>query len=56
MKSGEYYKREEPLFAVDPALKDAKHAHVLANKAGVHLKNMEIASEPEGCQGARGWA
>jgi hypothetical protein len=34
MKSGDYHKREEPLFAVD-----------LANKAGVHMKNVEIASE-----------
>jgi 3-hydroxyisobutyrate dehydrogenase-like beta-hydroxyacid dehydrogenase len=45
MKSGDYYKREEPLFAVDLALKDAGHAQALANKAGVHMKNVEIASE-----------
>lgn len=45
MKSGDYYKREEPLFAVDLALKDARHAQALANKAGVHMKNVEIASE-----------
>jgi 3-hydroxyisobutyrate dehydrogenase-like beta-hydroxyacid dehydrogenase len=45
MKSGDYYKREEPLFAVDLALKDAMHAQALANKAGVPMKNVEIASE-----------
>jgi 3-hydroxyisobutyrate dehydrogenase-like beta-hydroxyacid dehydrogenase len=45
MKSGDYYKREEPLFAVDLAMKDARHAQTLANKAGVHMKNVEIANE-----------
>jgi 3-hydroxyisobutyrate dehydrogenase-like beta-hydroxyacid dehydrogenase len=45
MKSGDYFKREEPLFAVDLALKDARHAQALANKAGVHMKNVEIATE-----------
>jgi len=45
MRSGDYYKREEPLFAVDLAMKDARHAQELANKAGVHMKNMEIANE-----------
>lgn len=45
MRSGDYYKREEPLFAVDLALKDGSHAQALAGKAGVHMKNVEIASE-----------
>jgi 3-hydroxyisobutyrate dehydrogenase-like beta-hydroxyacid dehydrogenase len=45
MKSGDYYKREEPLFAVDLAMKDARHAQALANKAGVRMKNVEIADE-----------
>jgi 3-hydroxyisobutyrate dehydrogenase-like beta-hydroxyacid dehydrogenase len=45
MKSGDYYKREEPLFAVDLAMKDARHAQALANRAGVHMKNVEIANE-----------
>jgi 3-hydroxyisobutyrate dehydrogenase-like beta-hydroxyacid dehydrogenase len=45
MKSGDYYKREEPLFAGDLALKVARHTQALANKAGVHMKNVEIASE-----------
>ena len=45
MRSKDYYKREEPLFAVDLATKDARHAQELTNKAGVHMKNMEIANE-----------
>jgi 3-hydroxyisobutyrate dehydrogenase-like beta-hydroxyacid dehydrogenase len=45
MQSGDYYKREEPLFAVDLAMKDARHAQALANKAGVHMKNVEITNE-----------
>jgi 3-hydroxyisobutyrate dehydrogenase-like beta-hydroxyacid dehydrogenase len=45
MKSADYCKREEPLFAVDLTLKDARHAQALADKAGVHMKNVEIASE-----------
>jgi 3-hydroxyisobutyrate dehydrogenase-like beta-hydroxyacid dehydrogenase len=44
-KSGDYYKGGEPLFAVDLALKDARHAQALANKAGVHMKNVEMAKE-----------
>jgi 3-hydroxyisobutyrate dehydrogenase-like beta-hydroxyacid dehydrogenase len=45
MKSGDYYKREEPLFAVDLAMKDARHAQALANKVGVQMKIVEIANE-----------
>ena len=44
MKSGDYYQREEPLFAVDLALKDAGHAQDLANSAGVTMKNVELAT------------
>jgi 3-hydroxyisobutyrate dehydrogenase-like beta-hydroxyacid dehydrogenase len=43
MRSGDYHKREEPLFAVDLAMKDARHAQALANKAGVHMENVEVA-------------
>ena len=43
MKSGDYHRREEPLFAVDLARKDARHAQALANKAGVTMKNVELA-------------
>ena len=45
MESRDYYKREEPLFAVDLAMKDARHVLALANKAGVHMKNVEVANE-----------
>jgi len=43
LMSGDYYKREEPLFAVDLARKDARHAQGLANKAGVTMKNVQLA-------------
>jgi 3-hydroxyisobutyrate dehydrogenase-like beta-hydroxyacid dehydrogenase len=45
MHPGDYHKREQPLFAVDLAMKDARHAQSLANKAGVHMKNVEAANE-----------
>jgi 3-hydroxyisobutyrate dehydrogenase-like beta-hydroxyacid dehydrogenase len=41
----DHCKREQPLFAVDLAMKDARHAHSLANKADVHMKNIEVANE-----------
>jgi len=43
MLSGDYYKREEPLFAVDLARKDARHAMALAKAAGTRLKDIEVA-------------
>ncbi|KAG9231209.1 NAD binding domain of 6-phosphogluconate dehydrogenase-domain-containing protein [Amylocarpus encephaloides] len=43
MTSGDYYKREEPLFAVDLARKDARHAMALAKASGTHLKDVEFA-------------
>lgn len=43
MTSGDYHKREEPLFAVDLARKDARHAMALAEKAGTRLKDVEVA-------------
>jgi 3-hydroxyisobutyrate dehydrogenase-like beta-hydroxyacid dehydrogenase len=42
MISGDYYKREEPLFAVDLARKDAGHALALAKSAGTSLKAVEV--------------
>jgi len=45
LKSGDYYKREEPLFAVDLALKDARHAQTLAKEAGTTMKNVELAEK-----------
>ncbi|KAH7242457.1 NAD binding domain of 6-phosphogluconate dehydrogenase-domain-containing protein [Fusarium tricinctum] len=43
MLSGDYYKRDEPLFAVELARKDARHAMSLAKDAGVQLRNIEAA-------------
>jgi 3-hydroxyisobutyrate dehydrogenase-like beta-hydroxyacid dehydrogenase len=43
MLSGDYYKREEPLFAVDLARKDARHAMTLAKAAGTRLQDVEVA-------------
>jgi 3-hydroxyisobutyrate dehydrogenase-like beta-hydroxyacid dehydrogenase len=42
MLSGDYHKREEPLFAVDLARKDARHAMSLAKAAGTRLKIVEV--------------
>jgi 3-hydroxyisobutyrate dehydrogenase-like beta-hydroxyacid dehydrogenase len=44
MRSGDYHRRDEPLFAVDLALKDARHAQNLAEGAGVRLRNVETAA------------
>ena len=41
MTSRDYDKREEPLFAVDLALKDASYAEELANRAAVAMKNVD---------------
>lgn len=43
LRSGDYYKREEPLFAVDLARKDARHAMALAEESGCRMKNVELA-------------
>lgn len=43
MLSGDYHRREYPLFAVDLARKDAGHALSLAKAAGTRLKNVEVA-------------
>lgn len=45
MTSGDYHKREEPLFAVDLARKDARHAMALAKESGTRLKDVEVADE-----------
>lgn len=44
MLTGDYHKREEPLFAVGLARKDARHALSLAEAAGARLKNVETAA------------
>ncbi|KAF9881384.1 6-phosphogluconate dehydrogenase 2 [Colletotrichum karsti] len=45
MLQGDYYKREEPLFAVDLARKDARHAMAIAKTAGTRLHNIETADK-----------
>lgn len=45
MMSGDYYKREEPLFSVDLAKKDVGHALKLAENAGSRLKALEVAND-----------
>ncbi|KAI9756649.1 MAG: hypothetical protein M4579_003738 [Chaenotheca gracillima] len=58
MSSGDYYKREEPLFGVDLARKDAKHAMDIAKAAGARLKAVEVAdqhlSEVKRAKGSKG--
>ncbi|KAF2235638.1 hypothetical protein EV356DRAFT_444624 [Viridothelium virens] len=58
IKSGDYHKREEPLFAVDLARKDAKHALDLAKAAGVTMGDVEVADnhlkEVKNHMGSRG--
>jgi 3-hydroxyisobutyrate dehydrogenase-like beta-hydroxyacid dehydrogenase len=43
MLSGDYFQREYPLFAVDLARKDARHAMSLAKAAGTRMHNVELA-------------
>lgn len=58
LKSGDYYQRDEPLFAVDLARKDAKHAMALAESAGCRMKDVELADSylkvVKETQGAKG--
>ncbi|KAL2255330.1 hypothetical protein VTK26DRAFT_3590 [Humicola hyalothermophila] len=43
MLTGDYHRREYPLFAVDLARKDAGHARSLASASGTRLQNLEVA-------------
>ncbi|KAK4548362.1 hypothetical protein LTR36_010232 [Oleoguttula mirabilis] len=43
LKSGDYYKREEPLFNAKLARKDAGHARSLAESCGAKMKALEVA-------------
>ncbi|KAF2111120.1 6-phosphogluconate dehydrogenase-like protein NAD-binding protein [Lophiotrema nucula] len=43
MLVGDYYQREEPLFHVDLARKDARHALNLAEKNGVYTPGLKVA-------------
>lgn len=42
MTSGDYYKREEPLFAVDLARKDLRHAAAIAGEGGMTMRNVQV--------------
>jgi 3-hydroxyisobutyrate dehydrogenase-like beta-hydroxyacid dehydrogenase len=42
MRSGDYHTRAEPLFAIDLARKDARHAMDLASKTGTTMKGVEL--------------
>ncbi|KAL4933580.1 uncharacterized protein BDV17DRAFT_279222 [Aspergillus undulatus] len=45
MTTGDYFKREEPLFAVDLARKDLRHAANLAGGAGMTLPSVKVTDE-----------
>ncbi|KAI9718675.1 MAG: hypothetical protein M1828_006610 [Chrysothrix sp. TS-e1954] len=45
MRQGDYYKREEPLFQVDLAIKDANHALNLATASGAKMNSVEVAKK-----------
>jgi 3-hydroxyisobutyrate dehydrogenase-like beta-hydroxyacid dehydrogenase len=45
MFSGDYHQREEPLFAVDLARKDLRHAKNLAETSGMKLPSGEITDK-----------
>jgi len=45
MLAGDYYKREEPLFHVDLARKDARHALALAKSSGASVPALNVAEQ-----------
>ncbi|KAL8880200.1 MAG: hypothetical protein Q9198_002344 [Flavoplaca austrocitrina] len=45
MMSGDYHKRKQPLFAVDLARKDARHAMGIAEVNGMRLEDVEVADK-----------
>lgn len=45
LMGGDYYKRDEPLFAVDLARKDAKHVLKLAEEYGTKMRDIEVADD-----------
>lgn len=45
LKSGDYHKREEPLFNAHLARKDARHAKALAEKSGVRMRALEVCDD-----------
>ena len=45
MLTGDYYKRDKPLFSVDLALKDARHAQSIATSAGTCINHLDAAKD-----------
>jgi 3-hydroxyisobutyrate dehydrogenase-like beta-hydroxyacid dehydrogenase len=45
MLDGDYYQRNEPLFHIDLARKDARHARDLADRSGASVKMLGLAQE-----------
>ncbi|RAK78026.1 NAD(P)-dependent oxidoreductase [Aspergillus fijiensis CBS 313.89] len=45
MRTGDYYKREEPLFGIDLVRKDARHALDMARTAGATMRGVELADK-----------
>ena len=45
MLSGDYYQRAEPLFAVDLAKKDARHAKKVASDSGTRMRIVEVGDD-----------
>ncbi|KAI4278786.1 MAG: hypothetical protein LQ337_000750 [Flavoplaca oasis] len=45
MMSGDYHKRKQPLFVVDLARKDARHAMGIAEVNGMRLEDVEVADK-----------
>ncbi|KAJ9610432.1 hypothetical protein H2200_005209 [Cladophialophora chaetospira] len=43
MLTGDYYKHDKPLFSVDLARKDARHAQSIAQQSGTVMRNVELA-------------
>lgn len=45
MRSGDYYKREYPLFQVDLARKDLRHVTDVAKQSGMRMRSLEVVDE-----------
>lgn len=45
LKSGDYYTRQEPLFAIDLGRKDCRHALDLAKSSGTQMRGLDVISD-----------
>jgi len=45
LRTGDYYKRKEPLFNAHLARKDARHAKALAEASGVRMRGLEVCDQ-----------